>query len=87
MFFKIAGSPYDGSKKALPTAKLKLCIIKAQSNKSDILTKFLFEIPLLFRHDRTSLMRAKSASVCCAGAPGAEHLLLPWGYSCGRGNP
>lgn len=47
----------------------------------------LFEIPLLFRHDRTSLMRAKSASACCAGAPGAEHLLLPWGYSCGRGNP
>jgi hypothetical protein len=38
MFFKIAGSPYDGSKKALPTAKLKMCIIKAQSNKSDILT-------------------------------------------------
>ena len=28
MFFKIAGSPYDGSKKALPTAKLKMCIIK-----------------------------------------------------------
>ena len=26
MFFKIAGSPYDGSKKALPTAKLKMCI-------------------------------------------------------------
>jgi hypothetical protein len=25
----------------------------------------LFEIPLLFRHDRTSLMRAKSASACC----------------------
>ena len=47
----------------------------------------LFEIPLLFRHDRTSLMRAKSASACCAGAPGAEHLLLPWGYSCDRGNP
>ena len=84
MFFKIAGSPYDGSKKALPTAKLKMCIIKAQSNKSDILTKLLFEIPLLYR---TSLMRAKSASACCAGAPGAEHLLLPWGYSCGRGNP
>ena len=38
MFFKIAGSPYDGSKKALPTAKIKMCIIKAQSNKSDILT-------------------------------------------------
>jgi len=38
MFFKIAGFPYDGSKKALPTAKLKMCIIKAQSNKSDILT-------------------------------------------------
>ena len=38
MFFKIAGSPYDGSKKALPIAKLKMCIIKAQSNKSDILT-------------------------------------------------
>jgi len=28
MFFKIAGSPHDGSKKALPTAKLKMCIIK-----------------------------------------------------------
>ena len=28
MFFKIAGSPYDESKKALPTAKLKMCIIK-----------------------------------------------------------
>ena len=26
MFFKIAGFPYDGSKKALPTAKLKMCI-------------------------------------------------------------
>jgi len=31
MFFKIAGSPYDGSKKALPTAKLKMC-----NNKSAI---------------------------------------------------
>ena len=30
MFFKIAGSPYDGSKKALPTAKLKMCIIKGK---------------------------------------------------------
>ena len=39
MFFKIAGFPYDGSKKALPTAKLKMCIIKAQSNKSDICHK------------------------------------------------
>lgn len=38
MFFKIAVFPYDGSKKALPTAKLKMCIIKVQSNKSDILT-------------------------------------------------
>lgn len=38
MLFKIAGFSYDGSKKALPTAKLKMCIIKVQSNKSDILT-------------------------------------------------
>ena len=38
MFFKIAVFPYDGSKKALPTVKLKMCIIKVQSNKSDILT-------------------------------------------------
>ncbi len=38
MPFKIAGLPYDGSKKALPTAKLKMCIPDVQPNKSDILT-------------------------------------------------
>ena len=48
---------------------------------------FSLKFRCFFRHDRISLMRAKSAAACCAGAPGAGHLLLPWGYSCGRRNP
>ena len=35
----------------------------------------------------SALMRARSASACCAGVTGRSAASFPWGYSCGRGNP